>query len=340
VGIYLATGGDFLLAAVTIHGSHSRHSSELRYLDRLTQLGAACNRVSSGVHTWGTRDFGRAVLVVSPPRCHPRLLMLAPHAPREPRWRAQRSPLQLLWIAERPIRRVSDSPLALTMAVMTPEGFSDPPTRRANEVELRSRLHAAFDRLLAEYAMLGGHRFHGWTTADEPRNYQGPLIWSEADCVFRFALELEKEFPRQVHCELKVNRSTRLDFPEGDEKAQQVDIAISDLSDFAAEDTAYDRFRSHQHLLFVEAKWFLKGWAGNKWEFDARDQVGGVQGDLDKLRRHVRLRRCAVAAMLVVDDEDYFETHSGHIVWPEGVERLVCGPAELRRRGLLPSATG
>ena len=222
---------------------------------------------------------------------------------------------------------------------MTPDRLSDPLAPPANDAEVRSRLHAAFDRLLVEYAELGGHRFHGWTTAGEPRNYHGPLIWSEADCVFRLALELEKEFPRQVHCELKVNRSTRLDFPEGDEKPQQVDVAVSGLTDFAADDTAYNRFRTHRHLLFVEAKWFLKGWAGNQWEFDARDHLARVQGDLEKLQRHLRLGRCTAAAMLIVDDEDYFEQHGAQLLWPEGIERLVCGPTELRRRGLIPSPT-
>ena len=132
--------------------------------------------------------------------------------------------------------------------------------------------------------------------------------------MFRFALELEREFPRQVHCEVKLNTSTRLDFPEGDEKAQQVDIGISDLTGFAADYTAYDRFRRHHHLAFIEAKWFLKGWAGHQWEFVARDQVASVQQDVDKLQRHLRLGRCAVAAMLVVDDEDFFDQRANQLI--------------------------
>jgi hypothetical protein len=44
--------------------------------------------------------------------------------------------------------------------------------------------------------------------------------------------------------------------------------------------------------------------------------------------------------MLVVDDEDFFERHADQVVWPDGIERLVCGPAELRRRGVpLPADT-
>jgi hypothetical protein len=210
-----------------------------------------------------------------------------------------------------------------------------PPTVGSDIAGVKNRLHAAFDRLLVEYAELGGHRFHGWTRSDEPRNFHGPLIWSEADCVFRFALELEKEFPRMVHCELKVNKNTRLDFPEGDETAQQVDIGVSDVTGFVGDETAHDRFRQHQHVLLVEAKWFLKGYRGFQWEYVAHDQVSSVQTDLDKLARHLRLGRCAVAAMLVVDDEDFFEENGGNLAWPQGVEPLVCGPAELRRRGLL-----
>jgi hypothetical protein len=217
------------------------------------------------------------------------------------------------------------------MSSEAPSGSTDP-TATASAV--RQRLHDAFGRLVAEYQQSGGYRFHGWTTDDEPRNYHGPLFWSEADGVFRLALELEKEFPRQVHCELKVDKNTRLDFPSEGEKRQQVDIGVSDLAGFVADETAYDRFRRHQHLLFVEAKWFPKGYRGFQWEYVARDQVNQVQGDLDKLARHLRLGRCAVAAMLVIDDEDFFAEGADGLSWPAGVERLICGPAELRRRGL------
>lgn len=212
---------------------------------------------------------------------------------------------------------------------------AEPPATLIEVSAVRRGLQAAFARLLAAYVEVGGHRFHGWTEYDEPRNYYGPLIWSEADAVFRYALELEREFPRQVHCEFKVNRNTRLDFPDGDEKTQKVDIGISDLDGFAGDDTAHNRFREHQHLALIEAKWFAKGYRGLRWEYDAHNRVKAVQDDLDKLARHLRLGRCLVAAMLVVDDEDFFHEHTEQVTWPQGVERLVCGPAELRRRGML-----
>jgi hypothetical protein len=65
--------------------------------------------------------------------------------------------------------------------------------------ELHHGLTASFRAFMAEYAEFGGHRFHGFTDYGDPRNYQGPLIWSEGDCQFRFALELERFFPGMVH---------------------------------------------------------------------------------------------------------------------------------------------
>ncbi len=71
---------------------------------------------------------------------------------------------------------------------------------------INTRLDAAFSRLLEPYARLGGHNYYGWDDYDDPRNFKGPTFWSEDDCVFRLALELEKEFPYQVHLELPVAR--------------------------------------------------------------------------------------------------------------------------------------
>jgi hypothetical protein len=122
------------------------------------------------------------------------------------------------------------------------------------------RLHAAHGRFLAGCMEWGGHRFHGWTREADSANYLGPVIWSEVDCVLRFALELEKEFPNRVHCEVKINTSTRLHFPsDGEAGRQSVDIGVSDLSEFDAGEDAYDAFRSLRHALFVEVKWFSKG---------------------------------------------------------------------------------
>ncbi|MGO9322455.1 MAG: hypothetical protein ACLQBY_16875 [Solirubrobacteraceae bacterium] len=195
-----------------------------------------------------------------------------------------------------------------------------------------ARLNAAHEHFLDGYVRWGGYQFHGWTAEADQRNYHGPVVWSEADCVLRFALELEREFPEQVHCEVKINKSSRLDFPSDAEKAQQVDIAVSDLGAFEAGDGAYDAFRSHRHALFVEVKWFQKGWRGGQWEFDGLDHVRRVEADLMKLDRHLRLGRCQVAAMLVVDDEGLFEEHGADLAWPAGVHRLMASPTEVDRR--------
>jgi hypothetical protein len=114
------------------------------------------------------------------------------------------------------------------------------------------RLHAVHRRFLAGYAEWGGYRFHGWTHETDKANYLGPVIWSEADCVLRFALQLEKEFPNQVHCEVKIDTSTRLDFPsDGEKTRQRVDIGVSDLSEFDGGEGAYDVFRSLHYALFA-----------------------------------------------------------------------------------------
>jgi hypothetical protein len=198
-----------------------------------------------------------------------------------------------------------------------------------------ARLHDAHRRFLAGYAEWGGYRFHGWTNKTDSANYLGPVIWSEADCVLRFALELEKDWPSQVHCEVKIDASTRLDFPSDGEKARQrVDIGVSDLDGFDAGEDAYDAFRSLRHALFVEVKWFQKGWRDGQWKFDGLQHVKSVEADLAKLDRHLRLRRCDVAAMLIVDDEGLFEEHGVDMRWPAGIERLIASPAELRRQGI------
>ena len=76
--------------------------------------------------------------------------------------------------------------------------------------ELNQGLTAAFRAFMAQYAELGGHRFHGFTDYGDLRNYQGPLIWSEGDCQFRFAPALEKKFPGTVHLEVPRRELQRL----------------------------------------------------------------------------------------------------------------------------------
>jgi hypothetical protein len=203
-------------------------------------------------------------------------------------------------------------------------------------LDLEDGVMDAYGRFLEGYAMWGGHRFHGWTDFPDTHNFQGPLVWSEGDCALRFALELERVFPQQVHMEFAIGKSTRLDYEKDAERRQRVDLVVSDLSGFEEDETSQERFQTLVHGAFIEAKWLVKGWEGQRFERDATKRVASVHADIAKLARHIRLGRCQVAAALVVDDEDYFRTHSDQLdrstdrVW-----RLVAGPDTLERHGLL-----
>lgn len=206
----------------------------------------------------------------------------------------------------------------------------------------------AFDRFMEGYSRWGGHAFHGWTNYDDPANFLGTTVLSERDCCLRLAMELEKEWPAGVHLDFAINKSTRADI-DPDEKRQHVDIVASGLPGFEEDGQSMKRLRTHRHGAFVEAKWLLKGWRGNAFEMDARKRVRQIEVDLAKLARHLAKQRCEVAAMFVVDDEDYFGGTSGfestpltnqsRADWPSGVWRLVAGPAALRARNLLPPLT-
>ena len=200
---------------------------------------------------------------------------------------------------------------------------------------IRDRVMNAFDRLLVGYAGWGGHAYHGWTNYDDEHNFLGPVIWSERDCGLRFALELEREWPGATHMEFAIGKASRADFDRAAEKAQRVDLAVSDLASFVEDPTSQQRFRTQRHEAFIEVKWLLKGWRGQAFEMDAKKRVAAIPTDLAKLARHVELGRCEVAAMLVVDDEGYFEEHGDRDAWPADVWRLVVGPDALRKRGLL-----
>ena len=200
---------------------------------------------------------------------------------------------------------------------------------------IRDKVISAYDRLLVGYASWGGHRFHGWTSYDDVRNFLGPVVWSERDCGLRFAFELEKEWPGSVHMEFAIGKASRADFDATVEKAQRVDLAVSDLSAFVEDASTQERFQHHRHEAFFEVKWLLKGWRGTQFEMDARKRADQIPADLAKLARHVELGRCAVAGMLIFDDEGYFEEHRAEIEWPLSVWRLVVGPRALRLRGLL-----
>lgn len=176
---------------------------------------------------------------------------------------------------------------------------------------------------------------HYETSAARPvftRNDRLIRYWSERDCGLRFALELEREWPQEVH-EFAIGKASRADYDKTTEGFQRVDVAVSDLSAFIEDDGSFDRFRSHRHQAFFEVKWFVKGWGDNR---DARSRLADVLIDVAKLANHLRLGRCAVAGMLVVDDAGYFDGHGSTEDWPQSVWRLYVGPWALRRRRLLP----
>lgn len=211
---------------------------------------------------------------------------------------------------------------------------------------IQDKAFNAYDRLVDAYAHWGGYRWHGWTDYPDPSNYQGPTVWSERDCGLRLALELEREWPESVHMEFAIGKASRSDFA-APEKAQRVDVAVSDLTAFVEDEMSQERFRTRRHEAFFEVKWLLKGWRGQRFEMDAITRIASVQTDVAKLAHHRSLGRCAVAAMFIVDDEDFFSTGGGRLSaalttsdsdppWPHGVWRLCVGPEALRRRGKHP----
>lgn len=197
---------------------------------------------------------------------------------------------------------------------------------------IRDKVMNAYERLLVGYASWGGYRYHGWTSYEDERNFLGPVIWSERDCDLRFAFELEKEWPGAVHMEFAIAKASRADYDREAEKFSRVDVAVSDLSGFVEGADSYARFRSHRHEAFFEVKWFVRGWGTNR---DAKSRWADIPVDVAKLARHVELGRCAVAGMLVFDDEGYFNKQSFEGVWPKDVWRLQVGRWALERRGLL-----
>jgi len=194
----------------------------------------------------------------------------------------------------------------------------------------RAGLDAAWTEFLAEYSEFGGHRFHGWDHADDPRNYYGPRYWSEADCAFRLGLLLEKQFPNQVHFEMPVGAWTFADYDKAVDRRQFIDLVVSDLGDFVEDETSQERFRTHLHTIFIEAKFFPPG-CSKTWRYDHVRKIPSVLADAQRLRAHLDRQHCALAAILVVDDDCLFEDNSTELDWPEGVIRLVAGPRTIDR---------
>jgi hypothetical protein len=191
--------------------------------------------------------------------------------------------------------------------------------------ELDQGLTRAF---MTQYAELGGHRFNGFTDYGDDRNYQGPLLWSEGDCQFRFALALEKRFPGMVHLEFPIAKHTCRDFNPELDKRQYIDIVVSDLKGF---DPERDVFAERTHDLFVEVKY--AGNSGEKWQFDSEGKISsGVRSDLERLTRNVELGRCRAAALVLVDDKSLLESKAGSgLPWSPLVRPLLASPTQLAR---------
>jgi hypothetical protein len=199
---------------------------------------------------------------------------------------------------------------------------------------LRERVVQAFDHFLVDYAHWGAHNYYGWDRIEDGRNFRGPTFWSESDCVLRFALTLERVFPHQVHLELPVVGWVFANYDPGTEKKQFVDIVVSDVRDFVEDETSQERFRTRMHEVFVEAKYFPAG-CSKTWRYDHVRKIPSIRADAARLADHVERGRCAVAAVLIVDDDDLWEAEGGATSagWPGTVMQLLASPGELSRRG-------
>ncbi len=158
---------------------------------------------------------------------------------------------------------------------------------RSTASTTEAALRAAYLRLLKSYAEWGGYRYYGWTRHSDPKNYYGPAVWSEADCVHRFAVELEQEFQGQIHTELGINKAMIASYEATSNRRQAIDIVISDFDQFEEDETSQDRFRNKRHEAFIEAKWLKKGrWtkAGEHLK-RATDPHGGIVKDLSNLKK-------------------------------------------------------
>ena len=192
--------------------------------------------------------------------------------------------------------------------------------------EIRTATRRAFDRFLNVYARHGQHLFHGSADYHDPRTYRGPTFWTEADCVYRLALELEKDFPAHVHLGFELSASTLYPFEKADRS--EVDLAVSDLSDFETDDSSHQRFGSRKHELFVEAKYLPKG----HWPRDVKRKIE-IDIPMNVASQLARLRagRCQVAACFIVDDDDHvFNALSeGRLSIPAEILLLHASPATL-----------
>ncbi len=119
---------------------------------------------------------------------------------------------------------------------------------------------------------------------------------------------------------------------------QRVDVAVSDFADFVGGEDASSDFKSRRQDAFFEVKWCAKGWAPNSRELKSRRD--SIPANVSKLAHHIDLGRCQVAAMVVFDDEGWFERQELALDggWPASVWRLDVGPNPLRWLGLITAA--
>jgi hypothetical protein len=211
-------------------------------------------------------------------------------------------------------------------------------------VEVRMRVHLAFDAFLEVWAERGGYRYRG-RLKDDDGSFAGPWIWSEADVVYRFSEFLESQFPRTwIHSEFEVSPFSRHAIEPGESAA--VDLVVVDTDEFVPDATSRVRFGQLEHHALIEAKWFQRGFWGSS-------AVGGRSGVYnDALKQASRLTRawCAYAAVLIVADDDQFdsrydvenrtlalytEREPRRGIIPPEVDVLLASPGELVRRGLL-----
>jgi hypothetical protein len=137
---------------------------------------------------------------------------------------------------------------------------------------------------------------------------------------------------------LPVASWTFADFDKQIDKVERVDLAVTDLHGFVEDETSQQRFRQHEHELFVEVKYFPAG--GSKtWRYAHERNVPSVLADANRLARHLERTHCRLAACLVVDDEGLFAELYDKEAWPAEVKLLLANPDELARRGIEPIAT-
>lgn len=196
---------------------------------------------------------------------------------------------------------------------INPRGLTDADRLLAQGIEM------AFERFRALYARWGGWRYYGRPDTTDPQGYRGPLLWTEEDCRFRLALELEREFPWQVHINPALVAATVADWDHAVDTRQFPDVLISDLRLFEPDGDALRRFASLQHTALIEVKYLRRRMQTR----DVNSAVEQIAAEARRLHRHLHRGRCRYAACFVVDDDGAFTAAANALVWPPGVDLLL-----------------